>query len=42
MAKAVKIELIDVSSVLKTIFKIPLNILIDDFRKLKQSIWDIF
>jgi hypothetical protein len=42
MAKAVKIELIDVSSALKTTFKIPLNISADDFRKLKQSIWDIF
>jgi hypothetical protein len=42
MAKAVKIKLIDVSSAFKTIFKIPLNILVDDFRKLKQSIWDIF
>jgi hypothetical protein len=38
MAKAVKIKLIDVSLALKTTFKIPLNILIDDFYKLKQSI----
>jgi hypothetical protein len=41
MTKAVKIKLIDISSALKTIFAIPLNILdhlLGHFYVLKQSI----